>query len=127
MYGMKTYTFEEVKDFLAIDSLQQQVLRLSLVNLVLVAVVGLVLRTLPFLPDLGIVYKNVLHGHSHFVFGGCVMPVLFGAACATSMISIISQERKKSQNEFAYWRTLALSNNHAKVKALTKPNNTRCR
>ena len=78
MYGMKTYTFEEVKDFLAIDSLQQQVLRLSLVNLVLVAVVGLVLRTLPFLPDVGIVYKNVLHGHSHFAFGGWVMPVLFG-------------------------------------------------
>src|SRR5215213_109055 len=55
--------------------LQQQLLRLSVLNLFLIAVLGLILRSYSF-TAIPLDYKNLLHGHSHFAFGGWVMPIL---------------------------------------------------
>jgi hypothetical protein len=51
-------------------------LRLSLFNLLIVALIGVLLRATPFLDALPFSYHNLLHGHSHFAFGGWVQPVL---------------------------------------------------
>lgn len=56
--------------------LQKNLLRVCIFNFFLLALAGLLLRAysiffIPFLP-----YKNVLHAHSHFAFGGWVIPVL---------------------------------------------------
>ena len=60
----------------AVAGLQKQLLRLSFLNLFLVSCMGLLLRSFPFLSSFPLQYKNVLHGHSHFAFGGWVMPIL---------------------------------------------------
>src|SRR5215213_6092287 len=57
------------------QALQQPLLKFSLFNLALVAVLGLILRSYPFI-SIPFNYGNLLHGHSHFAFGGWVMPVL---------------------------------------------------
>jgi hypothetical protein len=56
--------------------LQQRLILWSLFNLFIVACLGVVLRSFPFLNSFPLEYKNLLHGHSHFAFGGWVMPVL---------------------------------------------------
>lgn len=56
--------------------LAANLVRWSLFNLILVAVLGLLLRTAPLLPYFPLQYKNLLHGHSHVAFGGWVMPLL---------------------------------------------------
>lgn len=60
----------------SIALLPTQLLRWSLFNLLLVATVGVLMRALPFINGFPFAYKNVLHGHSHFAFGGWVMPLL---------------------------------------------------
>ena len=57
--------------------LQARLVQLSFFNLLLVALLGVLLRSFPFLQSFPLSYKNVLHGHSHFAFGGWIMPVLF--------------------------------------------------
>lgn len=52
--------------------------RFSFFNFFLVALVGLFIRSFGYLPAEGINYKYILHAHSHFAFGGWVMPLLFG-------------------------------------------------
>ncbi len=57
--------------------LQKMLLHLCLVNFLILALVGLWLRAYPLF-SIGIfTYKNVLHAHSHFAFGGWIMPALF--------------------------------------------------
>lgn len=56
--------------------LQQRLLLLSFINLLVVALLGVLVRTFPFLTSFPFTYKNVLHGHSHFAFTGWVMLVL---------------------------------------------------
>lgn len=60
----------------SIARLATQLVRWSLFNLMVVALVGVLMRALPFIDGFPLTYKNVLHGHSHFAFGGWVMPVL---------------------------------------------------
>ena len=60
----------------AIKKLYNILLGFSLLNLFIVAISGLALRGYFFFP-LPLEFKNLLHGHSHFAFGGWVMPVLF--------------------------------------------------
>ena len=62
----------------SMDKLQSLLIRCSLINLFIVALMGVVLRAFPFLSSFPLDYKNMLHGHSHFAFGGWVMPALFG-------------------------------------------------
>lgn len=57
-------------------SLEKVLLYSSFVNLLVVAALGILLRSLPFINGFPLLYKNVLHAHSHFAFGGWLMPVL---------------------------------------------------
>ena len=68
-------TIELVDQEKSIHSLQQLLIRLTFINLFIVAVLGLTLRSYPFL-NIPFSYKNFLHGHSHFAFGGWIMPLL---------------------------------------------------
>jgi len=61
----------------SLEELKKTTTRLSFFNLFLVAVLGVVLRSYAFVPISFPSYKNLLHTHSHFAFGGWVMPVLF--------------------------------------------------
>lgn len=56
--------------------LERQLLQFAFFNFFLVSLIGLLLRSFPFLSSFPLEYKNILHGHSHFAFGGWVMPVL---------------------------------------------------
>jgi hypothetical protein len=56
--------------------LQRRLLLFSLFNFVLVALTGLVLRGTGIFIHLPFSYKNFLHGHSHFAFGGWLTPAL---------------------------------------------------
>lgn len=76
MYAIKTYSFKEVQSLVKTEALQQQLTRFAFLNLFLVAAVGVVLRSFPFISSFPLDYKNLLHGHSHFAFGGWVMPIL---------------------------------------------------
>lgn len=60
-----------------IGYLPQLLICCSLLNLLVVALIGVVLRSYPFY-SFPFEYKNLLHGHSHFAFGGWVMPALLG-------------------------------------------------
>lgn len=59
------------------QSLQRRLLLFSFVNLLVVSLIGLLLRSFPFFSSFPLEYKNILHGHSHFAFGGWATPVLF--------------------------------------------------
>ena len=57
-------------------ALQKRLLRICLFNFFLLALIGLLLRAYPIFHIPFFTYKNVLHAHSHFAFGGWVIPVL---------------------------------------------------
>jgi hypothetical protein len=57
-------------------ALQLRLVQFSIFNLFLVSLVGILLRSYPFIDNIPLQYKNVLHGHSHFAFGGWVTPAL---------------------------------------------------
>jgi hypothetical protein len=56
--------------------LPQQLLRICILNFFLLSLIGLLLRAWPIFHIPYLIYKNVLHAHSHFAFGGWVTPVL---------------------------------------------------
>src|SRR6478752_5070299 len=56
--------------------LPQQLLRICIFNFFLLSLIGLLLRAWPIFHIPYLIYKNVLHAHSHFAFGGWVTPVL---------------------------------------------------
>jgi hypothetical protein len=56
--------------------LKRQFLHFSFFNFFIVALSGLFLRSYPFLSAPFFDFRNMVHGHSHFAFGGWVMPVL---------------------------------------------------
>lgn len=56
--------------------LQKKLLSICIFNFLLLSLLGLLLRAWPFIHLPYLSYKNVLHAHSHFAFGGWVMPVL---------------------------------------------------
>lgn len=60
----------------ALAGLKQQLLQFSFFNFFLVASTGLLMRSYPLMDKGFFDYKYLLHGHSHFAFGGWVMPVL---------------------------------------------------
>ena len=62
--------------FTGLQVLQNRLVQFSFFNLLLVALLGVLLRAFPFLEGFPLSYKNVLHGHSHFAFGGWLMPML---------------------------------------------------
>ena len=58
------------------QALQRILVVSAVTNLFLVALVGVLLRCFPFFSYFPLTYKNLLHGHSHFAFGGWVMPAI---------------------------------------------------
>ena len=56
--------------------LQQKLLRICVLNFFILSLIGLLLRAYPIFDVPYFSYKNVLHGHSHFAFGGWLMPIL---------------------------------------------------
>ncbi len=60
----------------SLPRLEKRLYRVSLFNLFLVSLIGLYLRSTPITGIWVGSYKNVLHAHSHFAFGGWIMPAL---------------------------------------------------
>lgn len=58
------------------EKLQRSITVIALFNFFIVSVVGLLLRAYPLYSVPIISFKNLLHAHSHFAFGGWVMPAL---------------------------------------------------
>ncbi len=56
--------------------LQKRLLFFCLLNFFLLALIGLILRAYPIFSIPVFSYKNVLHTHSHFAFGGWIIPML---------------------------------------------------
>lgn len=83
------------------DRLQHWLLMFSFANLFITACLGVLLRAFPFLSSFPLDYKNVLHGHSHFAFGGWVMPVL---------LALVLKSFPELRNAVAYrhWRNIAM-------------------
>jgi hypothetical protein len=65
----------EINNSTGIETLQRQLMRLAVVNLLVLGLAGVVLRFYPF-TSFPFLYKNFLHGHSHFAFGGWVFPAI---------------------------------------------------
>lgn len=82
-------------------TLENCLLKFSYFNLFLVASVGLLLRSFPFLSSFPLEYKNILHGHSHFAFGGWIMPVLLWAVMK-------SYPEITALVDYKHWRNIAV-------------------
>jgi hypothetical protein len=82
------------------SKLQQLLIVFSLANLLIVSLLGILLRAYPFFDSIGLSYKNVLHGHSHFAFGGWVMPAILVLLlrCFPHLEQTVS---------FRHWRNIA--------------------
>lgn len=59
-----------------VSRLQRLVFLFALFNLFLVTLIGLFLRSVPITGLAVPYYRNILHSHSHFAFGGWVMPAV---------------------------------------------------
>ncbi|RYZ61966.1 MAG: hypothetical protein EOO14_03690, partial [Chitinophagaceae bacterium] len=81
--------------------LQQHLLVLSFVNLLVVALLGVLMRGFPFLQNFPLNYKNILHGHSHFAFTGWVMLVLF-------VLLLKNFPALKEKVAYLHWRNIAI-------------------
>jgi hypothetical protein len=83
------------------EILQGTLLKYSFLNLLLVAILGLVLRAFPLFPSFPLTYKNILHGHSHFAFGGWVMPILY-------VLVLKNFKALRESVAFRHWRNIAI-------------------
>ena len=72
----KAYVAYEAETHTGLHFLSKTLIRFSFFNLLLVSLIGLLMRGFPFLSSFPLEYKNILHGHSHFAFGGWIMPAL---------------------------------------------------
>src|SRR5687768_17473416 len=84
-----------------LQELQERLIQFAFFNLLLVSLLGVLLRAFPFLAAFPFSYKNVLHGHSHFAFGGWVMPILL--ALLIKYFPEISQRVR-----YKHWRNIAV-------------------
>ena len=81
------------------DSLQRVLLAVSVVNLLLVSLLGLVLRSVPVFGGLPLPYDNFLHAHSHFAFGGWATPAIVW------MVMFYFPEVKANVS-YSHWRNI---------------------
>ncbi len=81
--------------------LQNRLTAICLVNFLILSLVGLLLRGYPIFSIHLPVYKNLLHAHSHFAFGGWVFPAL---------LLLIQKFFPEICNESTYrhWRNIVL-------------------
>jgi hypothetical protein len=101
MFLGKLYSTNEVKTYVGLQSLCNILLRFSFLNLLLVALIGLLMRSFPFLSSFPLEYKNILHGHSHFAFGGWIMPVLLA-------LFLRSFPEIAERVNYRHWRNIAV-------------------
>lgn len=80
--------------------LEARLLQFAFANLLIVSLLGVVLRAYPFTSSILFEYKNLLHGHSHFAFGGWVMPVLLAL-----IIKAFPELHEKIS--FRHWRNIS--------------------
>lgn len=83
------------------NRIEKVLLPLAFGNLVLVAILGLALRSAPLVSSFPLVYKNLLHAHSHFAFGGWVLPVL------TALVLRHFPEIKQAVS-LTHWRNITI-------------------
>ncbi|HEY9364150.1 MAG TPA: hypothetical protein VIQ00_12865 [Chitinophagaceae bacterium] len=76
MYFSASTFFKTGTSLIQLKTLQQRLLNYSFFNFFLVSALGLLMRGVPLLNSFPLPFKNLLHAHSHFAFGGWVMPVL---------------------------------------------------
>lgn len=84
-----------------LQSLCNTLIRFSFFNLLLVSLIGLLMRSFPFLSAFPLEYKNILHGHSHFAFGGWIMPVLLA-------LFLKSFPEIAQKVDYRHWRNIAM-------------------
>ncbi len=101
MFLGKLYSTNEVKAYVGLQSLCNILLRFSFLNLLMVALIGLLMRSFPFLSSFPLEYKNILHGHSHFAFGGWIMPVLLA-------LFLRSFPEIAERVHYRHWRNIAV-------------------
>lgn len=77
-------------------------LKIALINLVIVATLGVTLRYKILYPLPIVDQKHLLHGHSHFAFAGWVTQALM-----TLMIIYLAKQSEKSVYKKYYWLLLA--------------------
>jgi hypothetical protein len=82
------------------NKLQRLLVGFSIANLIIVSLLGVLLRAYPFFDMVLLPYKNVLHGHSHFAFGGWVMPAIL-----TLLLRCFPQVEKAVS--YHHWRNIA--------------------
>jgi hypothetical protein len=68
---------EKRSAFMFLETFKRKLALAAMFNFFLVAVIGVILRCYTVFPISFPSYKNLLHAHSHFAFGGWVMPILF--------------------------------------------------
>ena len=64
------------KTDLLVEVLQRRLFGVAVFNLFISSIVGVILRLYPIVSVPFFDYRNVMHAHSHFAFGGWVMPML---------------------------------------------------
>ncbi len=64
------------KTDLLFEVLQRRLFGVAVLNLFILSIVGVILRLYPIVSVPFFDYRNVTHAHSHFAFGGWVMPIL---------------------------------------------------
>jgi hypothetical protein len=81
-------------------TLETTLTRFSFFNLFMVASVGLLLRSFSFFSSFPLEYKNILHGHSHFAFGGWIMPALL-------VVIMNAYPEVTSKVAYKHWRNIS--------------------
>ena len=99
--SVRLYPAEEIKPLVSLQALQQKLLRFAFLNLLIVALIGLLLRATSLLLSVPFDYKNLLHGHSHFAFVGWVFPILMWM-----MLHYFPQLQEKIS--FQHWRNVSV-------------------
>lgn len=77
------------------------IFRLALFNFLLVTLSGVFLRYIPVGGVAVAYYKNIIHAHSHFAFGGWVLPALFSL-----LLKYFPEIRGRVS--FRHWRNIAV-------------------
>ena len=97
----KAYIVDEAEACTGLHFLYNTLIRFSFFNLLLVALIGLLMRSFPFLSSFPLEYKNILHGHSHFAFGGWIMSVLLA-------LFLRSFPQIAEKVHYRHWRNIAV-------------------
>lgn len=90
---------QTIRTAATLSRLKSTLICASLFNLFIVACLGLTLRSTPFF-QLPLSYTYLLHGHSHFAFGGWVMPALLW--CIMKLFPELS-----TSIAFKHWRNIS--------------------